>query len=138
MGQYWCPLTEACVPAFSPCSTYHAATESRRFASLPRYNAVPPFYHLVADLPFQIDPSPEFQTLNVSCVPLNGIKNPAQTPLQKKKNNKIKCKHNRSHLEQGFRGALKRIKWHYISFVKIKTLYGIKIFTLDETILCFL
>lgn len=70
-GQHWCHLTEACVPAFSPCSTYDAATESRRFAPLPRYNAVPPFYHLVADLPFQIDPSPEFQTLNVSYVLLN-------------------------------------------------------------------
>lgn len=74
MGQYWCHLTEACVPASSPCSTYDAATEAGRFAPLPRYNAVPPFYHLVADLPFQIDPSPEFQTLNVSWVLLNGIK----------------------------------------------------------------
>lgn len=85
MGQYWCHLTEACVPAFSPCSTYNAATEPRRFAPLPRYNAVPPFYHLVADLPFQIDPSPEYQTLNVSWVLLNGIKNSEQTPLKKKK-----------------------------------------------------
>lgn len=81
MGQNWCHLTEACVPAFSPCSTYDAATESRRFAPLPRYDAVPPFYHLVADLPFQIDPSPEFQTLNVSCVLLNGNRKSDQTAL---------------------------------------------------------
>lgn len=82
-GQYWCHLTEACVPASSPCSTYNVATESRRFAPLPRYNAMPPYYHLVADLPFQIEPSPEFQTLNVSCMLLNIIRDSDQTPLKK-------------------------------------------------------
>lgn len=66
MGQYWCHLTEACVPNTTPCSPYDAATGAHGFVLPPRYPAMPPFYHVVADLPLKIRPSLEFKTLNVS------------------------------------------------------------------------
>ncbi|XP_041830823.1 polycystin-1 [Melanotaenia boesemani] len=65
MGQYWCHLLEACVPNTSPCNTYDSAARGRHFTSPPRYPALPPFYHLVADLPLAINPSSELQTLSL-------------------------------------------------------------------------
>uniref|UniRef100_A0A3Q3IQE5 Polycystic kidney disease 1b n=1 Tax=Monopterus albus TaxID=43700 RepID=A0A3Q3IQE5_MONAL len=56
MGQYWCHLLEACVATTSPCSPYNPAAGSRGFALPPRYPAIPPFYHLVADLPITVYP----------------------------------------------------------------------------------
>ncbi|XP_069373627.1 polycystin-1 isoform X2 [Paralichthys olivaceus] len=65
MGQYWCHLLEACVPNTSPCSPYDFAASGRGFALPPRYPAIPPFYHLVADLSLRINPSSELKTLSV-------------------------------------------------------------------------
>ncbi|XP_061564100.1 polycystin-1 [Cololabis saira] len=65
VGQYWCHLVEACMPTSSPCSPYSTAAGSRGFALPPRYPALPPFYHLVADLPLKINPSAELKTLSV-------------------------------------------------------------------------
>ncbi|XP_058477572.1 polycystin-1 isoform X2 [Solea solea] len=64
IGQYWCHLLEACVPNTSPCSPYDSA-RGRGFALPPRYPAIPPFYHLVADLPLRLNPSSELETMNV-------------------------------------------------------------------------
>ncbi|KAM6951025.1 polycystin-1 [Aplochiton taeniatus] len=60
-GQYWCHLLEACVPVTSPCSPYHssALARARSYSLPPRYTAIPPFYHLVADLPLRVEPSAE-------------------------------------------------------------------------------
>ncbi|XP_037611724.1 polycystin-1 [Sebastes umbrosus] len=65
MGQYWCHLLEACVPTTSPCSPYDSAAGARGFALPPRYPEIPPFYHLVADLPLRINPSSELKTLSL-------------------------------------------------------------------------
>ncbi|XP_039991901.1 polycystin-1 [Xiphias gladius] len=65
MGQYWCHLLEACVPTTSPCSPYDSAAGGRGFALPPRYSAIPPFYHLVADLPLRINPSSELKTMSL-------------------------------------------------------------------------
>uniref|UniRef100_A0A3B5AAD0 Polycystic kidney disease 1b n=1 Tax=Stegastes partitus TaxID=144197 RepID=A0A3B5AAD0_9TELE len=64
MGQYWCHLLEACVPTTSPCSPYDSAAVGRGFTLPPRYPALPPFYHLVADLPLRINPSSQLKTLS--------------------------------------------------------------------------
>ncbi|XP_054455423.1 polycystin-1 [Anoplopoma fimbria] len=72
MGQYWCHLLEACVPTTSPCSPFDSAAVARGFALPPRYLAVPPFYHLVADLPLSINPSSELNTLSL-LLPDRGI-----------------------------------------------------------------
>ncbi|XP_054860443.1 polycystin-1 isoform X2 [Amphiprion ocellaris] len=65
MGQYWCHLLEACVPTTSSCSPYDAAVVGRGFTLPPRYPALPPFYHLVADFPLRINPSSELKTLSL-------------------------------------------------------------------------
>ncbi|XP_040885354.1 polycystin-1 [Toxotes jaculatrix] len=65
MGQYWCHLLEACMPTTSPCSPYDSAAGSRGFALPPRYPAIPPFYHLVADLSLRINPSSELKTMSL-------------------------------------------------------------------------
>ncbi|XP_029311858.1 polycystin-1 [Cottoperca gobio] len=65
MGQYWCHLLEACVPTTSPCSPYDSAAGARGFALPPRYAAIPPFYHLVADLSLRINPSSDLKTLSL-------------------------------------------------------------------------
>ncbi|KAK9530722.1 hypothetical protein VZT92_012210 [Zoarces viviparus] len=64
-GQYWCHLLEGCVPTASPCSPYDSAAGARGFALPPRYLAIPPFYHLVADLPVRINPSSELNILSL-------------------------------------------------------------------------
>ncbi|XP_028331530.1 polycystin-1 [Gouania willdenowi] len=64
-GQYWCHLMEACMPTTSPCSSYDSAARVRGFALPPRYIALPPFYHLVADLPLSLRPSSELETVRV-------------------------------------------------------------------------
>lgn len=66
VGRYWCHLLEACVPTSSPCSPYDSAAGGRNFDLPPRYPAVPPFYHLVADLPLRVSPSSELKTISVS------------------------------------------------------------------------
>ncbi len=66
MGQYWCHLLEACVCTTNPCSPYDSAAEGRGFALPPRYPAIPPFYHLVADLPLRLNPGSELKTISVS------------------------------------------------------------------------
>lgn len=48
-----------------PCSTYDSSVGSRGFALPPRYTAVPPFYHVVADLPLSINPSLELSIIRV-------------------------------------------------------------------------
>ncbi|XP_029619793.1 polycystin-1 [Salmo trutta] len=55
LGQYWCHLLEACVPVTSPCSPYNQSpsTGERSYPLPPRYPDIPPFYHLVADLPMR-------------------------------------------------------------------------------------
>nr|XP_046233896.1 polycystin-1 [Scatophagus argus] len=65
MGQYWCHLMEACVDTTSPCSPYDSAAGARGFVLPPRYLALPPFYHLVADMPLRINPTSELKTINV-------------------------------------------------------------------------
>ncbi|XP_069012250.1 polycystin-1 [Embiotoca jacksoni] len=65
VGQYWCHLLEACVPTASPCSPYDSAAAGRGFALPPRYLALPPFYHLVADLPLRVNPSSELKTMSL-------------------------------------------------------------------------
>ncbi|XP_040924301.1 polycystin-1 [Betta splendens] len=64
-GQYWCPLLDTCVPTTSPCSPYDTAAAVRGFESPPRYLETPPFYHMVADLPLEIEPSSELKTTKV-------------------------------------------------------------------------
>ncbi|XP_022598094.1 polycystin-1-like [Seriola dumerili] len=64
-GQYWCHLLEACLPTTSPCSPYDSAAGGRGFALPPRYPAIPPFYHLVADLSLRINPSSELKTMSL-------------------------------------------------------------------------
>ncbi|CAB1338155.1 unnamed protein product [Coregonus sp. 'balchen'] len=61
LGQYWCHLLEACVPVTSPCSPYNQSpsTGERSYPLPPRYPDIPPFYHLVADLPMRILPERE-------------------------------------------------------------------------------
>ncbi|KAM9425901.1 polycystin-1 [Pholidichthys leucotaenia] len=65
MGWYWCHLLEACVSTNSPCSAYDSAVADRGFALPPRYSALSPFYHLVADVPLKINPSSELETIQV-------------------------------------------------------------------------
>ncbi|XP_037547532.1 LOW QUALITY PROTEIN: polycystin-1 [Nematolebias whitei] len=65
LGHYWCSLLETCVPNTSPCSSYDTAVRRRGFTSPPRYSALPPFYHLVADMPLSVTPSSEFKSLNI-------------------------------------------------------------------------
>ncbi|XP_030255555.1 polycystin-1 [Sparus aurata] len=65
LGQYWCHLMEACVHTTSPCSPYDSAATGHSFALPPRYLAIPPFYHLVADMPLRINPSSEPTTLSL-------------------------------------------------------------------------
>ncbi|XP_063338226.1 polycystin-1 [Pelmatolapia mariae] len=64
-GQYWCHLLEACVLTTSPCSTYDSAIRNRGFALPPRYSDLPPFYHVVADLPLKINPTFELNTIRL-------------------------------------------------------------------------
>lgn len=68
MGQYWCHLLEACVSVTSPCSPYERSSTAgdRSFPLPPRYPAISPFYHLVADLPLRVDPSSEPKHISVS------------------------------------------------------------------------
>uniref|UniRef100_A0AAQ4PFT7 Polycystic kidney disease 1b n=2 Tax=Gasterosteus aculeatus aculeatus TaxID=481459 RepID=A0AAQ4PFT7_GASAC len=65
VGQYWCHLLEGCAPHTSPCSSYDSAAGARGFALPPRYLAIPPFYHLVADLPLRMNPSSELNSLSL-------------------------------------------------------------------------
>ncbi|XP_067432834.1 polycystin-1 [Thunnus thynnus] len=65
MGQYWCHLLEVCVPTTNPCSPYDSAAAGRGFALPPRYTAIPPFYHLVVDLPLRINPNSELTTISL-------------------------------------------------------------------------
>ncbi|XP_070847293.1 polycystin-1 [Chaetodon trifascialis] len=65
IGQYWCHLMEACVHITSPCSPYDSAAGGRGFALPPRYPAIPPFYHLVADMPLKINASTELKTISL-------------------------------------------------------------------------
>ncbi|XP_062299163.1 polycystin-1 [Scomber scombrus] len=65
MGQYWCHLLEVCVPTTSPCSPYDSAAAGRGFVLPPRYTAIPPFYHLVADMPLRINPHSELKTISL-------------------------------------------------------------------------
>ncbi|XP_049915502.1 polycystin-1 isoform X2 [Epinephelus moara] len=65
MGQYWCHLLETCVPTTSPCSPYDSAAEGRGFTLPPRYLAIPPLYHLVADLPLSVNPSSDLKTISL-------------------------------------------------------------------------
>ncbi|KAI4797834.1 hypothetical protein KUCAC02_024815 [Chaenocephalus aceratus] len=64
-GQYWCHLLEVCVPTTSPCSPYDSETGARGFVLPPRYTAIPPFYHLVADLPLRVNPISELITISL-------------------------------------------------------------------------
>ncbi|XP_028975896.2 polycystin-1 [Esox lucius] len=61
LGQYWCHLLEACVPVTSPCSPYNLSpsTDGHSYLLPPRYSDIPPFYHLVADMPMRVGPSSE-------------------------------------------------------------------------------
>lgn len=54
------------MPTTGPCSPYDPAAAARGFHLPPRYLAIPPFYHLVADLPLRINPSSELRSLSVS------------------------------------------------------------------------
>ncbi|KAM4623628.1 polycystin-1 [Polymixia lowei] len=67
MGQYWCHLLETCMPVTSPCSPYYHSptTGDSSFSLPPRYIAIPPFYHLVADMPLRMNPSPELETVSL-------------------------------------------------------------------------
>ncbi|XP_034563216.1 polycystin-1 [Notolabrus celidotus] len=64
-GQYWCHLLETCVCTTCPCSPYDSAVGSRGFVLPPRYPTLPPFYHLVADLPLTINPSPDLRMFSL-------------------------------------------------------------------------
>ncbi|KAJ7987830.1 hypothetical protein DPEC_G00330600 [Dallia pectoralis] len=61
LGQYWCPLLEACVPVTSPCSPYNQSPSADKpnYLLPPRYPDIPPFYHLVADMPMRVPPNSE-------------------------------------------------------------------------------
>ncbi|MCJ8738813.1 hypothetical protein PDJAM_G00040130 [Pangasius djambal] len=58
-GQYWCHLVESCLPVTSPCSPYHSSADGHGFTLPPRYTAVTPFYHMVADIALEIPPADE-------------------------------------------------------------------------------
>ncbi|KAI4900305.1 hypothetical protein NFI96_010576 [Prochilodus magdalenae] len=58
-GLYWCHLLESCLPVTSPCSPYHSSAAGLVFPLPPRYPAVPPFYHMMADLSLKIPPASE-------------------------------------------------------------------------------
>ncbi|XP_077481712.1 polycystin-1 isoform X2 [Stigmatopora argus] len=64
-GRYWCPFLETCLPASDPCSPYVAAARRRGFALPPRYPALAPWYHLVADVPLKISAHSQPRTLTV-------------------------------------------------------------------------
>ncbi|KAM9832468.1 polycystin-1 [Neosynchiropus ocellatus] len=64
-GMFWCHLLEACIPTSSPCSPYITPAQERGFTVPPRYPAIPPFYHLAADLPLSLDPVPHLTTVKV-------------------------------------------------------------------------
>ncbi|XP_076028186.1 polycystin-1 [Genypterus blacodes] len=65
VGRYWCHLLEACLSTSSPCSPYDPAAGGHKYDLPPRYPAVPPFYHLVADLPLRVNPSSELTTISL-------------------------------------------------------------------------
>uniref|UniRef100_A0A8C8HLX8 Polycystin-1 n=1 Tax=Oncorhynchus tshawytscha TaxID=74940 RepID=A0A8C8HLX8_ONCTS len=71
LGQYWCHLLEACVPVTSPCSPYNQSpsTGERSYPLPPRYPDIPPFYHLVADLPMRVAPCSEPAHISISVYP---------------------------------------------------------------------
>ncbi|KAL6475567.1 hypothetical protein MHYP_G00166070 [Metynnis hypsauchen] len=58
-GFYWCHLLESCLPVTSPCSPYHSSAAGLVFPLPPRYTAVPPFYHMMADVSLKILPASE-------------------------------------------------------------------------------
>lgn len=64
--QYWCHLVENCLPVTSPCSPYHSSADGRVFTLPPRYTAVTPFYHMVADIALEIPPASEAVHITVS------------------------------------------------------------------------
>ncbi|XP_077595711.1 polycystin-1 [Stigmatopora nigra] len=64
-GRYWCPFLETCLPASHPCSPYVAAARGRGFVLPPRYPALAPWYHLVADVPLKISAHSQLRTLTV-------------------------------------------------------------------------
>lgn len=65
-GQYWCHLMESCLPVTSPCSPYHTSADGHIFTLPPRYTAMTPFYHMVADIALEIPPVSEPVHINVS------------------------------------------------------------------------
>ncbi|KAI5103579.1 polycystin-1 isoform X2 [Silurus meridionalis] len=58
-GQYWCHLVESCLPVTSPCSPYHSSANGHVFTLPPRYTALTPFYHMVADIALEIPSASE-------------------------------------------------------------------------------
>ncbi|XP_036427719.1 polycystin-1 [Colossoma macropomum] len=58
-GLYWCHLLESCLPVTSPCSPYRSSAAGLVFPLPPRYTAVPPFYHMMADMSLKILPASE-------------------------------------------------------------------------------
>ncbi|KAG7324819.1 hypothetical protein KOW79_011135 [Hemibagrus wyckioides] len=65
-GQYWCHLVESCLPVTSSCSPYHSSVDGHVFTLPPRYTAVTPFYHMVADIALEIPPASEPVHVNVT------------------------------------------------------------------------
>ncbi|XP_037400188.1 polycystin-1 [Pygocentrus nattereri] len=65
-GLYWCHLLESCLPVTSPCSPYHSSAAGLVFPLPPRYTAVPPFYHMMADVSLKILPASEPVHLRVT------------------------------------------------------------------------
>ncbi|XP_036382972.1 polycystin-1 [Megalops cyprinoides] len=64
-GHYWCHLLESCQPVTSPCSSYHMPNGGPTFPLPPRYPALAPFYHLVADMSLSLPPSSKPAHMNV-------------------------------------------------------------------------
>ncbi|KAL7869468.1 hypothetical protein AOLI_G00134560 [Acnodon oligacanthus] len=65
-GLYWCHLLESCLPVTSPCSPYYSSAAGLVFPLPPRYTAVPPFYHMMADMSLKILPASEPVHLRVT------------------------------------------------------------------------
>ncbi|XP_053712232.1 polycystin-1 isoform X2 [Synchiropus splendidus] len=65
LGMFWCHLLEACIPTSSPCSPYITSAQDRGFTLPPRYPAIPPYYHLAADLPLSFSPLSHLTTVKV-------------------------------------------------------------------------
>ncbi|XP_027011464.2 polycystin-1 [Tachysurus fulvidraco] len=63
--QYWCHLVESCLLVTSPCSPYHSSADGQVFSLPPRYTAVTPFYHMVADIALEIPRASEPVHINV-------------------------------------------------------------------------